>query len=46
VLEDKSEEIVNSGKFKGVGKEVEAIERAVRGGVIHLIGESEVVASK
>ncbi|KAG2402896.1 Potassium transporter 5 [Vigna angularis] len=46
VLEDKTEEIVNSGEFEGVEKEVEAIEKAVRGGVVHLIGESEVVASK
>lgn len=38
--------IVNSGEFEGVEKEVEAIEKAVRGGVVHLIGESEVVACK
>ncbi|TKY52538.1 Potassium transporter 5 [Spatholobus suberectus] len=31
---------------EGIEKEVEAIEKAVRGGVVHLIGESEVVASK
>ncbi|WVY97874.1 hypothetical protein V8G54_030025 [Vigna mungo] len=37
-------ERVNSGEFEGVEKEVEAIEKAVRGGVVHLIGESEVVA--
>ena len=51
-LNDKTEEKVNNGGvdevegMQGVEKEVEAIEKAVREGVVHLIGESEVVASK
>ncbi|KAL5136567.1 Potassium transporter 19 [Glycine soja] len=47
VIEDgKTEEKINSGDKERVVQEVEAIEKAVRGGVVHLIGESEMVASK
>lgn len=47
VIEDgKTEEKINSGDKERVVQEVEAVEKAVRGGVVHLIGESEMVASK
>ncbi|RDX60800.1 Potassium transporter 5, partial [Mucuna pruriens] len=53
--DDKTEEKMNGDEFdrvqegghkERIEKEVEAIEKAVRGGVVHLIGESEVIASK
>jgi len=52
VLDDKTGEKVNGGEvgefegMQGVEKGVEAIEKAAREGIVHLIGESEVVASK
>ncbi|KAF7804831.1 potassium transporter 5-like [Senna tora] len=36
----------NNGETEQVGREIEAIEKAMGAGIVHLIGENEVVASK
>ena len=43
VLEDRDKERMMQ---EAIGKEIEAIERALEAGIVHLIGESEVAASK
>ncbi|KAL5060520.1 hypothetical protein RYX36_032124 [Vicia faba] len=44
---DKSQEISDEGRVKeAIEKEIETIEKASRAGVVHLIGENEVIASK
>ncbi|XP_058740703.1 potassium transporter 5-like [Vicia villosa] len=44
---DKSQEISDEGRVQeAIEKEIETIEKASRAGVVHLIGENEVIASK
>ncbi|CAL0320603.1 unnamed protein product [Lupinus luteus] len=43
---NKPEGTLNDGVQKAIEKQVEAIEKAARSGIVHLMGESEVIAGK